>query len=96
MTVVPLPTGLVPEHYRPVSDQLGDNARRFGDRICLQPVDGGAGLSWRGLAGFANRIGHLLEQKGIGAIDRDALRSRWLADAGAGRGIEPPDRWARG
>ncbi len=39
MTVVPLPTGLVPEHHRPVSAQLGDNPRRFGDRIGTRIAD---------------------------------------------------------
>jgi acyl-CoA synthetase (AMP-forming)/AMP-acid ligase II len=70
MTVVPRPTGLVPEHYLSVSEQLRDNARRYGDKIALQPIDGGDGLSWRRLSDYANRIAHFLEKMRVRANDR--------------------------
>ena len=73
MTVVPQPTGLVPEHYRSVSEQLRENARACGEKIALQPVDGGDRLSWRQLSEYANRIAHFLKEKGVGANDRIAV-----------------------
>ena len=67
------PTGLVPEGFRLVSDQLRSNAETRGDKPAVISVDDGKALSWEALYRLTIRVGHLMRAMGIGANDRIAV-----------------------
>lgn len=73
MTDVLTPTGLVPDSYRTVTEQLRANAAARGDAPALVSVDDGKSLSWDALYRFTIRVQHLLRAMGIKANDRIAV-----------------------
>jgi acyl-coenzyme A synthetase/AMP-(fatty) acid ligase len=67
------PTGLVPQGWRTVADQLRAAVAADRDKAVLQSVDDGRRLSWGALGEWAGRIAHFLHTRGIGANDRIAV-----------------------
>lgn len=64
------PTGLVPDSYQTVAEQLQANAAARGDQPALIAIDDGKSLSWDALYRFTIRVGHLMRAMGIKANDR--------------------------
>ena len=73
MTDALAPTGLVPDGFRTVAEQLQANASAHGDAPALVSVDDGKSLSWDALYRLTIRVGHLMRVMGIGANDRIAV-----------------------
>jgi len=67
------PTGLVPDGFRNVADQLAEAVARTPDKPALVCVDDGRSLSWQELGGWTDRVRHLMRAMGIGANDRIAV-----------------------
>ena len=67
------PTGLVPDGFQTVAEQLRSNAATRGDEPALMSVEDGKALSWHALYRLAIRVGHLMRAMGIGANDRIAV-----------------------
>jgi len=67
------PTGLVPDDFRTVAEQLRTNAERRGGEPALVSVEDGRTLSWEALYRLTVRVGHLLQAMGMGANDRIAV-----------------------
>lgn len=67
------PTGLVPDGFRTVADQLRSNASGRGDAPALVSVDDGKQLSWGALYDLTIRVGHLMRAMGLRANDRIAV-----------------------
>lgn len=67
------PTGLVPDSFQTVAEQLRANAHARGDVPALISVDDDKSLSWNGLYGLTIRVGHLMRSMGIEANDRIAV-----------------------
>jgi acyl-CoA synthetase (AMP-forming)/AMP-acid ligase II len=67
------PTGLVPDGFQTVAEQLRSNAETKGDAPALISVDNGKSLSWAALHRLTIRVGHLMRTMGIGANDRIAV-----------------------
>ena len=64
------PTGLVPDSYQTIAQQLQANAAARGDQPALIAIDVGKSLSWDALHRFTIRVGHLMRAMGIKANDR--------------------------
>ena len=73
MTDTLAPTGLVPDGYRTVAEQLQTNAAARGDAPALISADDGRALSWEALYRLTIRVGHLMRAMGIGANGRIAV-----------------------
>ena len=73
MTDTLAPTGLVPDGFQTVAEQLRSNAATRGDSPALVSVDDGRALSWDALYRLCIRVGHLMRAMGIGANDRIAV-----------------------
>jgi acyl-coenzyme A synthetase/AMP-(fatty) acid ligase len=67
------PTGLVPDNYQTVAEQLRANAVARGDAPALVSIEDGKALTWDGLLRFAIRVQHLLRAMGMKANDRIAV-----------------------
>jgi len=67
------PSGLLPDGFRSVADQLAANVAASPDKPALVCVDDGRSLTWAELGGWAARVGQLLNAMGIGANDRVAV-----------------------
>ena len=71
MSADPLaPTGLVPEGWRSVADQLYANAAARPESPALVCVDDGRALSWGALGACARRLAGFLAASGLGPNDR--------------------------
>lgn len=73
MTGLLEPTGLVPDDFRSVAEQLRSNAERRGGEPALVSVEDGRTLTWAALYRLCNRVGHLLRSMEMGANDRIAV-----------------------
>ena len=73
MTDMLAPTGLVPDGFQTVAEQLHSNAAARGDTAALMSVDDGKALSWEALYSLTIRVSHLMRAMGIGANDRIAV-----------------------
>ena len=67
------PTGLVPDGFETVYDQLARNRDRFGDRIAARSVEDGKSLTWEKLHRETTRVAYLMHAMGIRANDRIAV-----------------------
>ncbi|MDC0033123.1 acyl--CoA ligase [Alphaproteobacteria bacterium] len=67
------PTGLVPDSFQTIADQLRENAARRGDASAMISVEDGKTLSWEDLYHLTTRVGHLMRSMGISANDRIAV-----------------------
>lgn len=73
MTDTLAPTGLVPDSFQTVAQQLQANVATRGDEPALISVEDGKTLSWNALYRFSIRVGHLMRAMGIKANDRIAV-----------------------
>ena len=73
MTTTLTPTGLVPDEFRTVAEQLKSNVATRGDQPALTSIDNGKNLSWDALYSLTIRVGHLMRAMGINANDRIAV-----------------------
>ena len=73
MTGALAPTGLVPDGFQSVAEQLRANVAAWGDAPALVSVDDGKALTWKELYRLTIRVGHLMRAMGIGANDRIAV-----------------------
>jgi acyl-CoA synthetase (AMP-forming)/AMP-acid ligase II len=73
MTDALAPTGLVPDGFRTVAEQLRSNVTTRGDHPALVSIEDGKSLSWDTLYGLTIRVGHLMRAMGIKANDRIAV-----------------------
>ena len=68
-----VPTGLVPDSFQTVAEQLQFNAAARGDEPALISLEDGKSLTWEGLYRQAIRVGHLMRAMGVKANDRVAV-----------------------
>jgi acyl-coenzyme A synthetase/AMP-(fatty) acid ligase len=66
-------TGLVPDSFRTVADQLRSNAETKGLSPALVSIETGKSLTWQDLYQWTIRVGHLMRAMGIKANDRIAV-----------------------
>ena len=67
------PTGLVPDGFQTVAEQLKANAANCGDKPALISIEDGNSLTWKALHRLTTRLGHYLHGMGIDANDRVAV-----------------------
>lgn len=73
MTDTLAPTGLMPDGFQTVAEQLQANAATRGDWPALISLEDGKSLTWDGLYRQTIRVGYLLRAMGVEANDRIAI-----------------------
>ena len=68
--VVLEPTGLLPDDYVSLADQIVQNAEDNADAMAFVSVDTGDSISWAELLKWTSRLAHFLRGAGIHANDR--------------------------
>jgi acyl-CoA synthetase (AMP-forming)/AMP-acid ligase II len=64
------PTGLLPDDYVSLADQIVQNAEDNADAMAFVSVDTGDSISWAELLKWTSRLAHFLRGAGIHANDR--------------------------
>ena len=64
------PTGLLPNDYTSLADQIARNARDMADASAFVSVDTGDSISWAGLSIWTGRLAYFLQSASIDANDR--------------------------
>ena len=64
------PTGLLPDEYTPLADQIAKNALNQGNIVAFVSADTGEGITWKELSKWIGRLAVFLGGHGIQANDR--------------------------
>jgi len=64
------PTGLLPDEYTPLAEQIATNALNQGDSVGFISADTGESLSWRELSKWTGHLASFLIAHGVQANDR--------------------------
>ena len=64
------PTGLLPDKYIPLAEQIAKNALNQGDIVGFVSADTGESISWRELSEWTDRLAGFLDAHGVQANER--------------------------
>mgnify|MGYP001217013603 FL=1 len=64
------PTGLLPDKYIPLAEQIAKNALNQGDIVGFVSADTGENISWRELSEWTDRLAGFLDAQGVQANER--------------------------
>ena len=64
------PTGLLPDKYTPLTEQIAKNALNQGDIVGFVSADTGESISWRELSEWTDRLAGFLDAQGVQANER--------------------------